>query len=266
VQRRIRRIVAALAGAFLTWEVVLFLGSYVGSGCAREKVRERLAGSMNAAVTIGDLRLGLVRGAVAIDDVHIVKDDRGYLRIDVARVDVDVLPLGLAMVQGSVGDVRIRDVDVEISALGALDLRGGKRTPIRFDSLVVERAHVRIEAARLVPGLAKLDVTIDRATAGATTLRTPLSWLFAMREFSAHVDLPIGGTVILTYASGKLRLSGAMFGSDPVELPFELPVLEPARELEQLGELGQRLVRELLAQATSRWKDRATDVIRDRLP
>ncbi len=216
-------------------------------------MRARLAGSMNAAVTIGNLDLGLVRGDVGVDRVQIVKADRGYLRIDVDRVDVDLLPLGLALVQDGIGDVRMRGVDVEISALGALDLRGASRTPLRFDSLVIERAHVVVQAVHVVPGVASLDVTIDRASAGATTLRTPLSWLFALRELTAHVDLPFGGSIGLHYARGKLRLSGSVFGSTPLELPLEIPVLEPARELEQLGELGRRLLGDLVAQGLERW-------------
>lgn len=221
---------------------------------------------MRANVTIGDLELSLVRGNVAIDDLHILKDDRGYLRIDVAHADADVLPLGLALVSDSAGDVRLTGVDVEISALGALDLSGGSRTPVTFDSLVIEGAHVRVRAAHVLPGVAELDVTIDRASTGATTLRTPLSWLFALRELTAHVDLPLGGAVAVSYAAGKLRLSGAMLGSAPIELPFELPVLEPARELAQLAELGKRLVAELIALGSSRWKDRAKDTLRDLVP
>ncbi len=204
---------------------------------------------MKAAVTIGDLDLGLVTGAIEVDDVHIVKDDRGYLRIDVDRVDLDVLPLGLALVSDSAGDVRVRGVDVQISALGALDLRGGVRAPMVFDSLVVENAHVRVDAVQVLPGLAGVDVTIDRAHAGETTLRTPLSWLFALEDLRAHFDLPFGGTVVAEYARGMLTLSGGIFGSTPVTLPFEIPVLEPAREVEQLAELGRSVVTELAKQA-----------------
>jgi hypothetical protein len=242
-----------LVAVFLTWTTALFLGGYAGSGCAEEKVRGRLAGSMRAAVTIGDLDLELVRGNVGVDDVHIVKDSRGYLRIDVDRVDVDLLPLGLALVQDGIGDVRVRGLDVEISALGALDLRGGSRAPLTFDSLVIEQAHVVVQGAHVMPGIASLELTIDHASAGATTLRTPLSWLFALRDFTAHVELPIAGSIAVRYERGMLHLSGAVFGAAPLDLPFDLPVLDPARELEQLGELGRRLIGELMAQGLKRW-------------
>lgn len=249
VQRWLRRAVAWLVGGLCLWILLLFIGGYAGAGCAREKARERLAGSMKAAVTIGDLDLGLVTGAIAVSDVKIVKDETGYLRIEVDRVDLDVLPLGLALTSDSAGDVHVRGVDVEISALGALDLRGGKRPPMTFDSLVIDNAHVTVQAAHVLPGFAELDVTIERASAGATTLRTPLSWLFALRELRAYVDVPLGGKVHVHYAGGVVRLSGSMFGSTPVELPFELPVHEPARELEQLGELATRLLAELMKRA-----------------
>lgn len=265
VGRRVRQIVVGVIGTLVLWIGALLVIGWTADGCARDRAAARLAGSMRAEVTIGDLDLGLVTGAVALSKLHVVKRERGYFRVDIARVDVDVLPLGLALLSDSVGDVVVRDVDVEVSALGALDLRGGSREPLTFDSLDLRDAKVRIEVTSLIPGLASLEVTIDRAVAGATTLRTPVSWLFALRELTAQITLPGNLTARLDYRDGKLRLSGGMFGETPLELPFEIPVLEPARELEQLAAMGKALIAELTEAGAERWlKDRAKRELLDR--
>lgn len=256
--RTLRRITVGVAGAFAAWVVALVGFGWLGDNCARERAEAHLAKSMRARVSIGALDLGLVLGDVRIDDLRIEREDRGSFRLAVDRVDVDLAPLGLALVQDTVGDVRVRGVDARVSALGVLDLRGGERAPVELASIDLRDARVTLEATSLVPGLARVEVTVDRARAGHTVLRTPLSWLFALEELSARIALPAGVTVRLDYADGVLRLSGGLFGETPLELPFEIPVLEPARELEQLAEMGQRLARALAAEGAERW-------LRDRL-
>jgi hypothetical protein len=265
VGRRVRQIVIGVIGTVLVWIGVLLVIGWTADGCARDRAAARLAGSMRASVTIEALDLGLVTGAIALSKVHIVKNQHGYFRLDIARVEVDVLPLGLALLSDSVGDVVVRGVDVEVSALGALDLRGGSRDPVTFDSLDLSGAHVSIEATSLIPGLAHVDVTIERAIAGPTTLRTPLSWLFSLRELVAQIELPGNLSARLDYRGGKLRLSGGMFGQTPIEIPFDIPVLEPARELEQLAAMGKQLVSELTEVGAERWlQDRAKRELLDR--
>lgn len=254
-----------MIGTVLLWLSVLLVIGWTADGCARDRAAARLAGSMRATVTIGDLDLGLVTGSITLDKVHVIKRDKGYFRLDIARVEVDVLPLGLALLSDSIGEVSVRGVDVEVSALGALDLRGGSRDPVSFDRLDLRDAKVTIEGTSLVPGIAKLEVTIERAVAGPTTLRTPMSWLFALRELSARVELPGGMTARIEYRAGKLRLSGSMFGATPIELPFDIPVLEPARELEQLAAMGKALVAELTEAGIERWLNERKQPLLDRI-
>lgn len=250
--RWLRRIVTGVAALAGLWLVALLVIGWTADGCVRDRARERLAASMRAQVTIGALDLGLVDGSVAIDELKVLKDDRGLFRMAIRRVDVDLQPLGLALVQDSVGAIHARGVDVELSALGALDLGGeGRGEPITFDRLVLEDLKVSISPTSLLP-VGKIDVTIERAVAGRTTLRTPMSWLFALQELRARIALPLDITARLEYRAGKLRLSGELFDT-PVEVPFDIPVLEPARELDQLAELGKRLAIELGKEGVERW-------------
>ncbi len=233
--------------------VLLVLMGWFGDGCARQRTERRLAGSMKAKVSIGEMDIGLLTGSAELHDVRIEREDRGVLRMSIRRIDADLPPFGLALVSKRLGEVVVRGVDVQVSAMGVLDLRGASREPVTFERLDLRDAHVELDAVSLLPGVAGLDLRIERAIAGRTTLRTPLSWIFSLRELRATVDLPAGATATLHYKDGKLRIAGSMFGAEPLELPFAIPVLEPARELEQLGELGRKLVGELMAQGLRRW-------------
>ena len=243
-----------VAGTVALWIVALALFGWLGDGCVRRRAEQRLATSMQATVTIGTLDLAPVSGGLALRDLRLERRERGSFRLAVDEVDVDLRPLGLALVQDDLGDVRVRGVDIELSLLGALDQRSRSEPgePVTFERLELRDAHVAIVATSLAPGVGRIDLTIERAVAGRTTMRTPLSWLFALRELIARLDLPGGLTARVSYADGTLRLAGGALGDTPLEVPFAIPVLEPARELEQLAEIGRTLARELVVRSLER--------------
>ncbi len=220
--RVLRRIGAGLAAVAGLWLVILLTIGWTADGCARDRAQARLAASMRATVTIGEVDLGLVTGAIAIRDLRVLKDDRGLFRLGIKQLDVDVLPLGLALLQDSVGEVHARGVDVELSALGALELGGEGKAPVTFDRLVIDDLHVSLAAVSVLP-VGRLEVTVERAVAGKTTLRTPLSWLFALQELRARVELPLGLTVRVAYRAGTLTLSGDLFGTQAMNSKHKLP-------------------------------------------
>ncbi|MCA9677906.1 MAG: hypothetical protein H6709_16485 [Kofleriaceae bacterium] len=264
--RTFRRVAGGLAGLLAIYVLALLVVGWAARGCARERARDRLARSLQAEVTIGDLDLGLVTGAIAVGHLHVRRDARGHFQLDVDRVDVDLLPLGLGLIQDGVGDVRLRGVRVALSALGALELQGGGGAPLRFDSLVIDDAQVRLAVTSLLPGVAEVDVVVEHVAAGPTVLRTPLSWLFALRQLRARIELPMGLTVHLAYDRGTLRLSGKLFGATPIEVPFAIPALDPAHELDQLADLGKRLARQLAGQGLDRWLHGAAQPLLDAAP
>jgi hypothetical protein len=251
--RRVRNVAIALAGAFALWVVVLALFGWLGAECQARKTEERLAKKMRAQVSIGELELGLVTGEIGAEDLRIEREELGLFRLAIDRVDIGRWPLGLALLQGGMGDVRVRGVHVEVTALAVLDFRGGEGPPLQFDSLEIRDADVAMEATGVFPGLARITLHLERAVAGETTLRTPLSWLFALRELDATIELPGGYTARLQYAAGALRLSGTVLGGEPIVLPFEIPVHDPEHELEQLRAMGVALARQLVDEAMRRF-------------
>lgn len=235
------------------WIAALLLAGWLGEGCAEARIEDRLARSLQAEATVDSVELGLVRGHVLLRQLRLERDGTTGFRIDVHRVDADVAPLGLAALQDTAGDVAVRGVRVEASALGLLLREPSGRRPVRVDSLRLEDVRLSLDALRLLPGLAGVEVEVVRADVGPCTLRTPLSWVFALRRLTARLRLPAGIELGLEYAGGTLRLSGSLLGGTPLEVPFALPPLDPARELDQLAELGARLAAALAREVGARW-------------
>ncbi len=242
---------AVAAGAYL---VVLVVIGWIAGGVVAGQIRSRLAGSLDATVTVGDADVGLVGGAVVIRDLRLERDRIDTLVLDLERVDVDVAPLGWVLIDRDPRHVRVRGGRLTISGAGALALPPRPaRPPVRVGGLTLENAVIDLMATGYWPGLARMIITIERATAGATTLRTGLSWLFTLEELVARLDLPAGVTVRLTYRGGKLSAAGGFFGTTPVTIPFELPRLDDRDEVDQLIALGKQLGKQLAIERARRW-------------
>jgi hypothetical protein len=107
---------------------------------------------------------------------------------------------------------------------------------------VIDDARLELSPSALLPDLGRIAISIEHAEAGATTFKTPLSFLFALRALRATVELPAGITLQLTYELGQLRVAGGIFGAIPVALPITLPVADladdPQAEVAKLVAFG----------------------------
>lgn len=247
MKRRLRQLAYVVLGLPVAWVVVLLIGGYAARGCVKRRAERRLRASMQAEVSIGSVDLGLVRGRIGFDRLHLERRGRGYLRIDIGHAETKVAPLGLVLLQDGLGELSVRGLEVEVSALGVLDFRGGNQAkPLTFDRMQLEDARFTFEAASFLPDLARITLSLERVVVGRTTLNTPFSWVFALRELTARLELGSGASALVEYrGDGVLRLTGAAFGDKAIEIPFVIPKLEAAREVEQLGELARRFGIEL---------------------
>ena len=255
----LKRVGIIVAGAFALWLVVLLvLGIALSSRQAR-RTQERLAESLQAQVTLGDVDLALIRGRQTIESLSIKRDDTiGYMHVDVASVRCELAPLGWAIIDRDCRELAVRGVRIEVSTAALFKMqRPPKRKPVRTDHFVIDDAQLVFLPSAFAPNLGRISISIEHAESGATVMRTPLSWLFGVKELRAKFELPAGITVVVAYKDGMLTASGSLFGSTPVALPVEIPAADLAQdahdEARLLMKLGTDIAERLVAKRAEDW-------------
>lgn len=254
----VRRVIQIVIGVIAAWIALLIvLGFAYGTRSARG-VADRFAASLQGSASFRDANLALVRGRLELEHVAVRRDDAiGTLSLDVADVRCELPPLGLALVDRECRELYIGGMRLEMSSLALFKLRKAQRPPILTQRVVIEDAVLAFAPSAFLPSLGRVQIKVARAVAGPTRFRTPLSWIFAMRELRATLDLPAGIAVHLTYEGGVMSASGSVFGSSPVEVPVTLPVREAAddgaTELRRLVEFGRGLAEQLVARRAKQW-------------
>lgn len=259
--RRIAIAVAIVVGAWLGG--LLILDAVLGARQARG-VEVHVGESLQATATVGATDLALVRGRLALERLAVRRDDAiGHLAIDVAEVRCELAPLGLALVDHDCRELAVAGVRLEVSTAALFQVKHPKRRPVHADHVVIDDAELGFSPSAFLPSLGRIAIHIDHAESGATTFRTPLSWIFSLQELRARIQLPAGITLSLAYHEGVLGAAGSLFGSTPVQLPVTLPVASAAEdahaEIDMLVKVGKDIAEELVAK-------RAEDWLRSKLP
>ena len=204
--RHLRRIGLGLAVAVGGWIVALVVLGSLGADAARARLQADLARALGAEVHVDELDLALVRGVVAARGVRMHKTTGGELDVEVAAARADVAPLGGVLATQRLRSLTARGITVRASNRAVLTGQVLGDQPLVADAIAIDDAHVELGAGTLVPGIA---VTIDarRVRAGPTRLVTPLSWVLALRELDARLDV-IGGPVDVTLRGTTLTAVG----------------------------------------------------------
>jgi hypothetical protein len=257
-----RRLAIAGIGAVVLaalWFVVL---AALGAAASRKepaRIAARLGESLQGSAAVAAVDVELVRGRMSIDRLTVRRDDAaGRLALDVPEVRCELAPLGVALVDRDCRELAVRGVRLEVSSLAVLHPQHPRRPPIRTDRLAIADATLAFAPNALLPAVGRVAVQIDRAVAGPTVLRTPLSWIFALEGLDATIELPAGLAVQLTFHAGQLGASGALFGDTPVVVPVELPrAPDDARdEPRALVELAKDVAERLVAARAASWLGR----------
>jgi hypothetical protein len=183
----------------------------------------------------------------------------GHIAITVPSLTCALPPLGLALIHSDCRDLALRDARFELSSAALFKLPRPKRPPLHVDHIIIDDARLELLPSAIVPDLGRIAIAIAiaHADAGATTFKTPLSWLFALRELRATVELPAGITLSLTYDRGELRVAGGMFGATPIALPVALPVVDisddPRAELAKLVDFAKDVAARLVTRKAESW-------------
>ncbi len=260
---RSKRIGLVAGGVLVVWIVLLLvLGAIFGERKA-QAVADRLGETLQATAAVRDHDLALIRGRLSLEHLEVDRADLvGKLSLVVDSIRCELLPFGGALLDSGCRELAISGVRLELSTFALFKLRTPTRPPIRAERVTIDDATLMFSPAAVVPSLGRIKLTIERATAGSTVFKTPLSWLFQLETLHATLELPFG-TVHLDYANGILSAVGAVFGTKPVTMPFQMPAAdlaaEPKAELQRLVATGKRLAEQLVEQ-------KARDWLRNKLP
>jgi hypothetical protein len=264
---RLRRVIAVVTGALGVWCLALIVAGYAAGGCQQRGVERRLATAFEAKVGFADADLALVRGRFAGDDLRMAKTTPlGTMAVTVGRLEAELAPLGLALLDHRIRVLRLERAELSATTLELLKTRDRGGKPFAVDALELTDVHLVTMPLAPAPALAKIEVTIERARAGPTVFRTALSWVFALEELVARIEVADGVTVRIDYRGGKLRASGGMFGATWVDVPFAIPVLDPAHEMQQLAAIGVELASKMTLRQAETWLQRGWDAVSGAIP
>ena len=242
----------------MLWLIALLVLNAALADRTSGRIAQRLGDSLAAQATIDGAHLALVRGHLDLDGLAIRRDDLiGHLAISSASVHCELPPLGLALVDRDCRGLLVRQTRLEVSTAALFKLHRPKRPPLRARSIVIEDARLEFSPSAFLPSLGRIAIAIERAEAGPTVLKTPLSWIFSLRELRATLDLPGSVTLRLAYEGGELRISGGLFGATPIALPLALPVADAAddasAEIAKLLAFGKDLAERLVVVKAEDW-------------
>jgi hypothetical protein len=250
---------AIIAGCVVAaWLLLIVILDAALAGMEQRHVEERVGESLQATATVGDADLALGRGRLVLDRLAVRRDDAvGHLALDVAEVRCELVPLGFALVDRDCRELAISGMWLEVSTAALFKLPRPARRPIRASRVVIDDAELAFAPSVFAPSLGRVAITIEHADAGPTVFRTPLSWIFALDVLRARIDLPANITLRLGYAGGKLAAAGTLFGSAPVEVPFQLPLADAARDAQEeirlLVKAGEEVAERLVAKRAEDW-------------
>ena len=253
-----RKLAAICAGLVVLWLIVAFVIGVALRERTAQRVTDRIGESLQATGKVGDSDLGLVRGWLALERLEVRRDDLvGKLDLTVASIECDLLPLGLAVFDRDCGELAIRGLRLDVSSVALFKLRRPKRKAFHVGAITLDDAALTVSPTAIAPSAGKVEIEIHHASAGATTFKTPLSFMFALQELRATLSFPPGIVVELGFENGMLTLSGGLFGSKPVTLPVQLPVADladdPAGELKKLIAFGKKIVEQAIEQRATDW-------------
>jgi hypothetical protein len=261
VRRRARRALYISGGLVVGWFVLLLILDVALAGRQARHTEQRLAESLHAQVSVGEVDVGLIAGSLSLAHIVARRDDAvGHLSLDVAEVDCSLAPLGIALFDRHCSDLAVRGLRMEVSTAAVFAFHRPKHKPIEIERITIDDATLAFSPSALVPNLGRIEIRIEHAAAGHTVLRTPISWLLTMSELRANLSLPAGFTIRMTFENGQLTAAGDLFGSAPVTIPVDLPVKtlpeDGKAELRQLVGLGTQIAERLVAKRAEDWLQR----------
>lgn len=245
-----------VGGGAIAYLALLIVLGFALRGTVASTVRDRLAVSLDGQATVGDATLDLVRGGATVRELVVERQHLGTLRLAIDRVEVDLAPLGAVVLAREARMVRVVGAHLTIAGAGALELPPRPPSMVTVGGLDVTASDVDLVVTTAWPELAHVRLVIERFRAGRTTFRTPLSWVFALEELDARVELTGTTGFALRYRDGRLSAQGGVFGDTPVDIEVTLPRDPGPDEPARLRALAFELAKRLAIERGKRWLTR----------
>jgi hypothetical protein len=249
-----RKLIIAALTALVSYVLLLVVLGFAIQGCVSDRMRARLAESLDAEVTIESTSVSLLRGKVELRGIHIVRERGGHLELTIDRLEADMASWGWMAFDHDPRAVRVRGGTLSISGAGALTSRDLDHEPVRVGSIDIRDARIVIMPTAHMPTLGRVELAIAHARTGPVTLTTGVSWVFALEALAATARLPGDVSVAVGYAGEQLSVGAGLFGSDPIAVSFPIPKPDPAKlEVAQLADLAKALGKSVLKAGARDW-------------
>ncbi len=266
---RLGKVLVAFGVLLLCYPLLLLILGYVLAGQVEERVRTRLEFALRVDdVKIENVSVSLLRGRIEVEGVHAEREGVGTASLDIASLEIEVAPMGWVIVDDSVDKVQVEGAHLELSALGAATLRQSDGPSLEMGELLIRDSSITLVASSLFPSVGQAKLTVNEAHARDLELDNAMSWLYKTDVLDANLLAPGDSKFGINYRDETMSVSGSIFGSEPVSIPFVWPIPDP-RELEisQILELTTSLSKKIASEYAKRkakgvWKD-VTELLDD---
>ena len=256
------------AVAIAGYALLLVVLGYLLDGCARDMVEERLETALDAEVEVGEVSLSLLRGHIEVEDIEIERSQYGKMKVTIDHISVDTAGFGWVAIDRDPDFVEVSGVEMSMSGAGALRLPDRpKRKPLDIGGMRLRDIEITAQAISFIPGMGEIQLKVAEARTGPVVLASALDWVFALQKLDASTKLPAGVTAGVHYVPGELGLSGSIFGSRPVMMPFTIPTPDADMlEMDKLRLLSDALLKTVGKKLAKSWlKSKVTNGIKDLL-
>lgn len=243
------------ASVALGYVVVLLILSWGLEGLVEDRVKDQLAYTLRAdRVSVDDVDVSLVRGRVTIRGLKAQRSGLGTASLVVAHLEMDIAPMGWAMIDQEPGRLELEGAHLDLSAVGVATLRTRKeRRQMKVGEFAIRNSRLTLSVSSLFPGLGRAEVSVAEAQASHVELSDAMSWLYKTRVLDAGLHLPGPLDFGLQYREKSLSVSGSILGSMPIVIPFHWPTPDPGKlELSQILSLAKALVLRLAPEIAKR--------------
>ncbi len=246
--------------------VVLVVASFLFEGYVKNRIRDRMASSLDSKVTIGSCSLSLLRGKVVLKDVKVVHRIPGAMKIDLGEVEIDLKRFGWMVLDHDVETLAVRHSKVLVSGSSALLFRDRPHlgaTKIRR-GMSLRDVQLIFAPSVFLPRLGRIEVNIHKAQTRGVELVSGLSRIFALK--SLHADSIFAGVNAgLNFSKETLRVSGGIWGAKGLSVSLPLNSYQKIKsEKDRAKKVGRILLKELgLAKAKSWLKDKVMDPVKN---